>query len=270
MRIWLAAATAVLVACAPAPVALASGHHHRPAALASGTSHGWMQNGWTVHKLNQSYPATASYFFNRAGSYETGTVYDGFAATPVTRYTSEAQFASDVANGLIPAGVMASYDNENWNLTPQAEIDDPWTYMADFISLAHSNGDQVTVTPARDLGNDSTSVHPKLAGETLDQWYQRTDIAGTAGLADIYVVQDQVDTASVTAYDALFNAAQTRAVAVNPGVKVYTELSDNYGTAAQEYTAGSSVAFDGVFLNFANSDVSSEDTLLTSFENGGY
>ncbi len=48
------------------------------------------------------------------------------------------------------------------------------------------------------------------------------------------------------------------------------EVSDNYGTAAQAYTAATGVTFDGVFLNVTNSDVSWENSLLNKFKNGGY
>ncbi len=118
--------TAALVACAPSPSAVASARHRPPAAATAGTTHNWVQNAWTTHLLNQSYPANAAYFYDRGGSFGTGPgtssdpVLDGFATTPVLRYTSFAQFSADLANGVIPngtwpAGSWVEYDNEQWN-----------------------------------------------------------------------------------------------------------------------------------------------------------
>ena len=248
--------------------------------VSASTTHGWIQNAYTEKVLSGSFPSTASYFFNRLGSFGTGNgpgnpIVDGYATRPVLRYESEAQFASDVASGVIPsstwpAGSYVELDIEDWAGTPQKEIDDPFTYMTGFAKLAHSIGDKVILTPARDLGNDPGSVCPKQSGWNLDAWYENCQVAKYAAAGDIIAVQDQADTTTPSAYRALFNAARSQALAARPGVKVYTEVSDNYGTAAQAYTAATGVTFDGVFLNVANSDVSWENSLLNKFKSGGY
>lgn len=267
-----------LLACAPAAAA-----HHHPAAPTA-TSHNWIENAYTTHVLNGSYPTNAGYFYNRAGSYGTGSstsanpILDGFATTPVLRYTSEAQFASDLAGGVIPnttwpAGSWVEYDNEQWADTPVAEQQAPDQYMEAFGTAAHGAGFKVFMTPARDLGNVDTEC-PKNAGEDNNGWYLRCDIAKWAVVnGDGVVVQDQANTLTATTYQSLFNGAYTDAQAGNVNAWVDSELSDGYGTPAQAYAAGNALnrtKCAGFFVHVANSDLSWEDQTLTQFKNGGW
>jgi hypothetical protein len=266
-------------AAAAVPLALLLAAPASPAAPAA-TSLVWMQNAWTVHKLNQSYPATASAYFGRPGSYGTGSaatadpVLDGFAATPVLRYTSYAQFSSDVSAGVIPdatwpPGSWVEYDIEAWSATPVAEQQDPERFMQMFGELAHSSGLRVVMTPARDLGNTDTTC---VKSGTNNDWYVTCGIAQIAATyADGLVVQDQANTLDLAAYDGLYDTAAAQAAAANPFCWVATELSDNYGTPAQAVAAFESLTSpQGSFLNVANPDVGWENQVLTSLQAAGY
>src|SRR6266702_5883996 len=267
--------TAALVACAPSPSAVASARHRPPAAATAGTTHNWVQNAWTTHLLNQSYPANAAYFYDRGGSFGTGPgtssdpVLDGFATTPVLRYTSFAQFSADLANGVIPngtwpAGSWVEYDNEQWNLTPLGEQQSPGLSMQDFGTAAHQAGFRVFMTPARDLGNVDTEC-VKQAGWDNNTWYEQCHIARYAVLnGDGVVVQDQSNTLDPVVYQTLFNDAYDDVQASNPAAFTDAELSDGYGTPAQAFTAGNVLnrtRCAGFFIHVANSDVGWEDTL---------
>ena len=125
-RIGPRAAVAAAAAASVASFVL----HAAPADAA--TTHNWIQNAQTESVLDKSHPVTAKYFFNRAGSYGTGgstssnPITDGLKTTRVLRFTSYAQFRSDITKGIIPdgtwpAGSWVEYDNEQWSQTPVAE-----------------------------------------------------------------------------------------------------------------------------------------------------
>ena len=226
---------------------------------ASATTHDWIATGWNIHLANQLDPATARHFFNTSSSFGTGPkaavnpVTNGFAANAVLVYDSYAQFASDIQSGAIsPAYKWVLYDPEEWSQTPVTEQLSPGRYLTQFGQLAHAHGYKVIEAPGRDLGNVARagSSCPKLAGEDLDHWYIRCDIAGTAAAAsDMVVVQDQVNTTNPAGYDWLFSHARQQALAANPQVIVDSELSTNYGTASQMAAAAKSVNADGFYVS---------------------
>lgn len=268
------AAAVVSAAAATIPMAAAT-----PADAA--TSHNWIQNAFTESVLDRSDPSTASYFFNRAGSYGTGTstssnaIVDKFATTPVLRFTSYAQFQSDISKGIIPnktwpAGSWVEYDNEKWSHTPADEQRDPELYMQDFGKLAHQHKFKALMTPGRDLGNVDTTCR-KQSGWGNDEWYEKCHIAKYAVLdSDGVVVQSQTDTKNLQAFKTLVNDAKADAAAANPAAFVDAELADGFGTPAQAYAAGSSVTVSGYFINCSNSNVSWENSLLNEFEKNGF
>ena len=136
-------------------------------------------------------------------------------------------------------------------------------YMRLFCQLAHANGYQVVTAPARDLGNVTTSVKPKLSGETLDKWYMRTNVAGAAAAyADLYIIQSQVDTASLASYGSLVTTAKAQALAANPWVRVNAELSTNYGTVDQMVTAAKSIVADGFYVSATVATIPQLDAFL--------
>jgi hypothetical protein len=76
-----------------------------------------------------------------------------WGVTYFKRYTSHAQFVSDIAaQGTIPPEVkIIVYDNEAWPQTPSGEQADPITYAKRFAELAHQHGYQFMNTPAENL-----------------------------------------------------------------------------------------------------------------------
>lgn len=253
--------------------------HAAPADAA--TTHNWIQNAHTESVLDNSHPATARYFFNHAVSYGTGSstsgnpVTDGLKTTRVLRFTSYAQFRSDITKGIIPdqtwpAGSWVEYDDEQWSQTPAAEQRDPELYLQDFGSLAHQHGFKVFMTPARDLGNTDTAC-PKKSGWSNDQWYERCHIARYAVLdGNGVVIQSQADTTSLPAFKTLVDDGLADAHGANHSAFVDAELSSTYGTPGQAYAAGSSVVVSGYFINCSNTKMSWENSLLGDFKANGY
>jgi hypothetical protein len=223
----------------------------------------WIATGWNIHLLNEADPATARYFFDTPDSFGTGPrpaanpVLDGYAATPTLRYASYAEFAADIAGGAITHPYPAVlYDPENWPQTPAEERRDPAAAMRRFARLAHQHGFYVIAAPARDLGNVSRAARPKQRGETLDQWYLRCGIAGSAAAwSDAIVIQSQVRTTDVPAYRRLVMAARQHAAAANPSVTVLAEVSTNYGDPGQLAAAARSVRVDGFYVSMTSSAV---------------
>ena len=274
-RIGPRAAVAAAAAASVASFVL----HAAPADAA--TTHNWIQNAQTESVLDKSHPVTAKYFFNRAGSYGTGgstssnPITDGLKTSRVLRFTSYAQFRSDITKGIIPdgtwpAGSWVEYDNEQWSQTPVAEQRNPELYMQDFGSLAHQHGFKVFMTPARDLGNVDTAC-PKKSGWSNDQWYEKCHIARYAVVdGNGVVIQSQADTTSLSAFKTLVDDGKADAHAANPSAFVDAELSSTYGTPGQAYAAGSSVVVSGYFINCSNAKVSWENSLLSEFKTNGY
>jgi len=227
---------------------------------ASASTHNWIATGWNIHLVNQAQPGTAAHFFNTPDSYgtgsnpTTGTVTDAFRTTPTLLYTSYAQFMSDINNGAITGPYhWVLYDPEYWSRTPLAEQQDPGTYLRLFGQLAHAHGYQVIEAPARDLGNTAGSTCPKLAPETLNQWYVRCNIAGAAAAySDVYVLQNQVNTTNLGDYQWLFSHARQQALAANSRAVVDSEVSTNYGTADQMAAAVRSVPATGFYVSITN------------------
>ena len=249
------------------------------AAPASASVHNWVMTGWNVHQINQLDPATASHFFNTNTSYGTGPnstgnpISDGFSTNGVLVYTSYAQFASDLQNGAIsPNYKWVQYDVEMWAQTPVNEQQNPALYMKLFAQLAHANGYGVIEVPARDLAQVPGSACPQLPGENLDRWFVRCNMAGAAAAyADIFVLQDQVNTTNLTEFDYLFNTTRNQALAANPQVQVDAEVSTNYGTADQMAAAAKSVpTASGFYLSTTSAGITQTGQFLQKMQAAGY
>jgi hypothetical protein len=133
------------------------------------------------------------------------------------------------------------------------EQQDPIGTMRQFGALAHANGLKVVMAPSLDLGAVANSVLPRQQGESVSQWYVRVNIAGAAASAgDLYILQDESNTANVTAYDSLFNSVKAQATAANATGKVYSEVSTVNGTVAQMAAAVKSVTADGFYVATPN------------------
>jgi hypothetical protein len=218
--------------------------------------------GTGIGALYQSNAALANKFFGASPSWARGTNYatnpvpNGLGADPSLAVFSYAKFVTDVTNGAITFPYRwVDYDPESWAQTPQNEQNDPWTFIPLFCDFAHAHGFKVMVSPARDLGNVTTSVNPKLPGEDLSSWYLRTNIAAAcAAKADAYVIQDQTLTTDVPSYVSFTNSAHAQAQAAGPQCKVMAHLSTSYGTPAQMNAAIKAVTTDGCYVQAGSSD----------------
>jgi hypothetical protein len=263
----------------------------------------WFTNTSYITQMNTADPTSTSALFNSQYSLgitadtidssppNPGSLPSGFETTPVLKYTSYAQFQADLTAGpnmtsVIPAAyTWLMYDNEyekppagttgNGWPTPINEADDPWTYMRLFVQLAHANGYRVILTPARDLGNDPTSVLPMLSSDmSLDDWYIRTGIAYTAAAtgAEVVHIQAQADQPTgtntpPTQYDAFFAACVAQIEQASGYCRRTAGVSTTSpaGVTAQNmYDSATSVATttQGYWLNLSDATVST----ATDFE----
>jgi hypothetical protein len=218
------------------------------------------------------------HFFDTASSFESGPnngavpVADGLAATGVLVYTSFARFAADAASHAIPAYYRwVLYDPEMWSQTPVSEQRNPALYLRLFGQLAHAYRLNVIEAPGLDLGLVSGSACPRNSGESVNHWYLRCNIAGAAAAySDILVVQDAENTASVSEFDSLYNAAHWQARTANPHAGVYAEVSTEYATPGQMAAAAQSVTADGYYLSVPSaSGAGSADRFLRDMEAAG-
>jgi hypothetical protein len=266
-----AAATLTFASVAGLTSASASVHN-------TATTHSWIETGWNIHLSDQASPSLSSHFFNNPGSFGTGTtsnaspINDGFSTSAVLDYTSYAQFASDLASGAITYPYhWVMYDPEAWAATPLAEQQNPAQYMQMFGALAHANGLQVIMAPARDLAQVPGAACPQQPHQNLDQWYIACNIAGAAAASgDVLVLQDQVNTTNITEFDSLYNTAHAQAQAANPQIQVDPELSTNYGTPGQMAAAAKSVTATGYYINATTSSIRQADQFLQQMKNAGY
>jgi hypothetical protein len=216
----------------------------------------WSMTAGNVQSMSAVDAGTTSYFFNTSRSYGAGAslvktpVQRRYATTPVLSYTSYARFSSDIRGGAIRYRYKwVMYDPENWSATPAGERQNPVKYMALFGQLAHAHGLKVIQAPALDLGTVTGSVLPRHRGESVNQWYVRVDIAGTAAASgDIYLLQDESNTTVKGQYAPLFNTTENQARAANSRVLVFSEVSTVNGTAAQMATAAKSISPDGFYV----------------------
>jgi hypothetical protein len=247
---------------------------------ASASTHDWIATGWNIHLADRIDPATTRHFFNTPSSFGTGPtasaspVTDGLAASAVLVYDSYARFASDLRGGTISRSYKwVLYDPEEGPQTPAAEQLSATKYLAQFGRLAHAHGYKVIEAPGRDLGNvaRSGSACPERPGENLDQWYIRCDIAGAAAAAaDVYVLQDQVNTTSLAEYGSLFSSARRQALAANPQAVVDSELSTNYGTAGQMAAAARSVRAGGFYVSITRAAIGRAGQFFRLMRAAGY
>jgi hypothetical protein len=238
----------------------------------------WAMTTSNVQTLSGVDASTASYFFNTSAAYGNGAslvrtpVQSGYATTPVLTYTSYAQFQSDLSSGAITYPYKwVMYDPEDWAATPVNEQQDPVKYMTLFGQLAHANGLKVIQAPALDLGSVTGSVLPRLAGESINAWYLRVNIAGAAAAAgDIYLLQDESNiTVAGGEYASMFNTAESQAQTANASARVFSEVSTVNGTAAQMATAAQSISPNGYYVAAAG-NISQTDQFFQLMKTAGY
>ncbi len=268
----LAAAAAGAAIVAGAALALVSG-----GAAFAATRPAWFMTASNVQSLSQVDSATAVHFFNTSSSYGAGAslvktpVQAGYATTPVLNYTSYAQFSSDISSGAIQYPYKwVMYDPEDWSQTPVNEQQDPVKYMKLFGQLAHANGLKVVEAPAMDLCSVTGTNYPRLSGETCSQWFTRVNIAGAGATnGNIFVLQDESNTANLSQYVSLYTSAAAQARAANSSVAVYSEVSTANGTAAQMTAAAESISPDGMYVA-APGATAQADQFFQSMQAAGY
>lgn len=195
----------------------------------------WSMSDSALENIRDVSEAYAQAHFNNSATYITGpadddTQYDvppGWASVAVANYKSYALFEEHIANGGIDDRVhWVKYNPEKWELTPLNEQQDPYTYMDQFCSLAHTNGYSCIVAPARDLLLVDGAVCPKQSDENLNEAYLRCRVAEAAARnADHLGIQAQVNQANPAVYRDLVSRATAQARAVNPGLEVVSNLT---------------------------------------------
>lgn len=212
----------------------------------------WAATYPAVHAI-QALDSTAGAVFANGFIIQQGTSVPDFStgATPIANYKSFTQFRNEVASHTIhPQFAWVMYDIENWADTPPSEARDPWTAMQGFGQYAHAHGYNVIQTPARDLGSNPNSVHPKGPGETLEDWYLRTQIADVAGrYSDMIDIQAQALQADVTSFAAFAASARSQSLGANSYGTNLVGVSTDRGTAQQMADAAKSATFGGFWLN---------------------
>jgi hypothetical protein len=151
-------------------------------------------------------------------------VPSGWVSLPEERWTSEAQFATDVAAGTIPAYVkVVHYDNENWAETPLEEQQQPGLYMRLFCQTAHQHHWLCATGPGRDL---CPVAYPSFKG-TNTACYLANNLAGQAAeYADFTDIQGQgLETDGTTAYANFIDTAADQARSANPAIIALGNLS---------------------------------------------
>src|ERR1017187_2379713 len=245
-----------------------------------------MTNVTYISQMDTSDTASTHNLFSRAASFGISNsesvpgIPSGYACAPLLKYIAYGQLWADLTatartiSGVTytPAAINGAYswlmyDTEDWGTTPagyadaaQAEMDDPWTYMASFVTLAQTHGYKVVLAPALDLGNNGTSVNPKLGGETNQAWYLRTNIAGAAAATGAEVIHLQAQSLTTGgSYASFVTSAVAQVIAGETSglQQVSTGISTAYGTPAQMLAAARSVAgAAGVWLNATNATIS--------------
>lgn len=142
--------------------------------------------------------------------------------------------------------------------------------MRKFGQLAHAHGLKVIIAPARDLSSVQGSLYPQLKGESSDQWFIRVGIASTgAAYGDTVLVQDEYNETNVPEFAWLYNTAGAQARSANPGVKVFSEVSTDFGTTSQMVAAAKSVTAGGFFVAAAG-NIPQTDQFFQQMQTTGY
>ena len=139
-----------------------------------------------------------------------------------------------------------------------------------FGKLAHAHGLKVVEAPAMDLCSVSGTLLARKSGETCSHWFARVNIAGGADAdGDLFILQDEANTANLSAYDSLYTTAAAQARAAHSAVKVYSEVSSENGTAAQMIAAAKSISPDGMYVA-APGAIPTADQFFKSMQASGY
>jgi hypothetical protein len=91
-----------------------------------------------------------------------------------------------------------------------------------------------------------------------------------ATYSDIYLLQDEANTANLNEYDWLFGRAQAQALIANPLITMDSEVSTNFGTAAQMTAAAQSVNADGFYVGIPDGAINQATQFFQNMKAAGY
>lgn len=245
-------------------------------------TYGFMTDSGAEGRCLTSDPVTTTAIFGVPTSFVSGgnpkayPTNDGLGYTPILTYKAYAQFKADVQNSnyvqngitYSPAGPIdksiyqwLKFDIEDWTDTPTEESADPKTYIANFIKLAHDNGFKVMVTPARDLGNSAVAPNNKNAGENLNDWYVRVNVASWCVDADIFEFQDQANMGTPADFVSYFQQVHDQMRNLNDTIPIWVGISTTYGNGEDMFNSAKSVRdlADGFWVNIINDTVNGVD-----------
>jgi hypothetical protein len=234
----------------------------------------WMTTGQILELMYQANPEVTSKVFG-PGAFSIGLQPDTPPFTlpgviPVLKYSSYAQFASDVANYAVTYDYgWVAYDCEYWAGTPEDEYNNPVLYMQKFTELAHSQYAHVMLTPARDLALAPGTVMPYTQGN-ITSWYEDNNIAGHAAAtgAEIVEIQTQALTLTPSEFTSFWNTSRNQVHAASSSARVFGGVSTNYGTGQQMAGAALSISSaGGYWLNGTVNTIPACITALTTWLN---
>ena len=160
-------------------------------------------------------------------------------ASPPTQPYPVAAIGDYTKLGSIPSGYQfVMYDIEKRSDTPTYQQQDPWTYGALFGQNTPLFG---IWAPARDLYYVQGIVKPPKPGESVDAWYERTQLAAVCQSYNYYLIQSESDEGNTTTYHDFVVANNTIAKNANASITVFAELSTGTVSADQMISAAKSV-----------------------------
>jgi hypothetical protein len=91
-----------------------------------------------------------------------------------------------------------------------------------------------------------------------------------AAYSDVYLLQDEANTANLNEYAWLFSQARAQALTTNPLIIMDSEVSTNFGTAAQMTAAAQSVNADGFYVGIPDGAINQAIQFLQNMQAAGY
>ena len=178
-------------------------------------------------------------------------------AIPIVSFKSFAEIKEAFEQHLLQSGVKGIiYDNERWDLTPEAEQRNPAYYAKLSAEQAHGHGLLFVTAPG-------VSLVPVLAPESRmkrhDEYLRLGLAADAARYADVIDIQAQAVASDTELYANFVHQAAEQARQANPKVIVVAGLSTNPGgrhMTADELLraiAATRDAADGYWLNIPRS-----------------
>lgn len=202
-----------------------------PAAVGVDTKPYWLIEKFSVQPLldaGLSQPMLQEYFNNpqtfvivKSGNAAKDPLLP--SATYVMDFHDYRQMLDSLESNSVPDYVrFLLYDDERWASTPVSQQQQPFTYEAQALTLAHSHGLGLIFTPAANL---APILSPNYSNATKYDGYSGLGIASQgAAHADVLEIQGQQDEGSA-GFDSFVTAAAQQAQAANPHALVMAGLT---------------------------------------------